>query len=387
MKLFLIFFVFSINFFRFFSQSNERVDSLFSGKLNQYRSFKTFLHGNISNNCKIHTIYVFDSQNENLYNLVNNIIHFQYNEVYPILVVGVISENRNSDFLIQSNYKSDIEQYGLEMGKFEDFESFISTELIPFIEKEYSASHQRWAIGHSNGGTFLLNQWLTKPELFSARILIDPNFMFANNNVSNAIKQLVSPEKYNQSLIYLSRAFYPQSSLEWSKQSNLGLTSLKKIFGKNKQFKFENFESEFNHYSVIPAACQNGLTFLFNQTFFNPDYFLDFTLKNCSSIDEKNTIALNYLVSMDFRGYHSLSYKSAQFIDQYYVDIHKNKLDVLTNFNLASKFENWKLYKSAFLLFENCLCYVNANKEKMEEGQNYKELIENKIKMIKSKLK
>lgn len=382
-------FCFLIISFSSYSQYSEQLDSLYSKKFETFRKYKTTIHGQITNHCLIHTIYVFDSQNDNIYGLVNQLIHFQYNEINPILVVGIISENRNSDFLKKSELKTDNEQYGSDMGKYEDFDLFVSTELIPTVEEKFPTSQQRWAIGHSNAGTFLINQWLKKPELFSARLLIDPNFIFLKNQISRDIEGITNPEKYNQSEIYICRAFYPQSPIEWSSESKKVISSIKKLFGKTNHFKFENFEKEFNHYSVFSAACQNGLSYIFSKTLFEPEYFLNYNLKNCTSIEEKNTFALNYLLSMEFRGYNDFSTESAKFIDKFYQSININSLDVLTNFKLASRFEKLKLNKSSLLLYENCSNFIKQNQKNMKqtEFENYNKIIDNKIAILKSKVK
>ena len=63
------------------------------------RKIKIQVHGNTSLDLPMHTVYVLDAQNENLFQLVNNLIYFQRDEIAPILVVGIVSVNRNKEFL------------------------------------------------------------------------------------------------------------------------------------------------------------------------------------------------------------------------------------------------------------------------------------------------
>jgi predicted alpha/beta superfamily hydrolase len=378
----------SFNWLYSFGQEEVKLDSIYSDSFESFRHFKTKIHGEKSVNCSFQTIYVFDAQNQNIFDYVNETIHFLYNEIKPILVVGVISDNRNSDFLIKSISTLDKERYGDDMGEFNKFDSFISEELVPFIEKKYSVSHERWAIGHSNGATFLLNQWLEKPQIFSARILLDPNFTFSNNDISKRIKNLQNYEQYNKSISYLCRAYYPNSPIEWSNESKIGYTALKKFYGKSSFFMFENFEENYNHYSVFSKGCHNGIKYLFDQTLFNPRYFINHILNDCESSIQKNTEVLNYMLSNEGRGYFRLANECAIIIDSNFKDIGDNYLDAIQNFNLASKFEKMKLNKSALSLYQSCSKFLEQNKNNMDkvEFEKYKNLIDSKISFLKEKL-
>lgn len=373
-----------------FSQPNFKIDSLYSKKLNEYRRIKFFFHGNPHDAIPAHTVYVLDAQDEHIFNVVNDLIHFQLNQVAPILVVGIVSEKRNHDFLMESSNENDMKLYGSDMGNFIAFNSFFTNELIPHVKNKFNVSSQQWVVGHSNGATFLLNQWINNPNLspslFSAKILIDPNFMFMNNEISRKLNE--SKESYsNKEIVYLSRAYYPQSPNEWKQASRIGYESLKKHQSKSNAFKFENFETKYNHYSVIPQACQNGFEFIFSQTIFNPNYYLNFLRDNCKDLALKNTEALNYMLSFYYRGNDFLAKKSASFIDSNFPNIGENNLDAQVNFQLAMKFEDLKYFKSSLTLYKNCLSFLEKNNLNMdmETYDRYKNLIQNKIANLTSK--
>lgn len=370
--------------FLFFSQSNYNVDSIFSKNLNEYRKIKLCFHGNPVDAIPAHTIYVLDAQNDHIFDVVNDIIHFQLNQAAPILVVGIVSEKRNYDFLMESSIENDLKLYRSDMGNFIAFNSFFTDELIPHVKNKFNVANQQWVVGHSNGATFLLNQWLKNPNLFpslfSAKILIDPNFMFMNNEISRKLNE--SKESYsNKEIVYLSRAYYPQSPNEWKQSSRIGYESLKKHHNNSNAFKFENFETKYNHYSVIPQACQNGFEFIFSQTIFNPNYYLNFLRDNCKDRALKNTEALNYMLSFYYRGNDFLAKKSASFIDSNIPNIGENNLDVQANFQLAMKFEDLKYFKSSLTLYKNCLSFLEKNNLNMdmETYDRYKNLIQSKI--------
>ena len=382
-----IFFGFSFLIFSIFGQTESITDSLFSKSLQQMRKIKIQAHGNISLDLPMHTVYVLDAQNENLFQIVNNIIHFQFNETALILVVGIESQNRNMDFLMKSEFKIDKEQYASDMGDFEEFNSFLKNELFPYIEGKYSLSNKRWAIGHSNGARFLLDQWIENPQLFSARLLIDPNFTYMENRISSDIVALGNSEQH-KTLSYFCNAIYPQDPENWKKASGIGLSSMQKLYGKSFNLKSENFEKEFNHYSVIPIACQNGLNYILSNTFENPAYMIEYISKNYKNEEVRNSEALKYFLSLDFRGFKDLAKKSAIIIDRDLTNIGFNSLDVRTNFDLGIRFEGLKMYNSALLLYKNCLAFLKNNAAGMEKEQleNYTNLIQTKIENLKSRV-
>jgi predicted alpha/beta superfamily hydrolase len=359
-------------------------DSLFSKSLQQSRKIKIQLHGILSNDMPMHTVYVLDAQNENLFQLVNNIIHFQFNETASVLVVGIESQNRNMDFLTKSEFKIDIEQYGSDMGDFEEFNSFLKNELFPFIEAKYPVSNKRWAVGHSNGARFLLDQWIEKPQLFSARLFIDPNFTYMENRISSDVLTLGNSEMH-KTLSYFCTAFYPQDPENWKNDSKIGISSLQKLFGKSSNWKSENFEKEFNHYSVIPIACQNGLNYILSNTFENPAYMIEYISKNYKNEEVRNSEALKYFLSLDLRGFKDLAKKSAIIIEGDLKNIGLNSLDVKTNFDLGIRFEGFKMYNSALSLYKNCMIFLKNNGVAMEKEQleNYTNLIQTKIENLK----
>jgi len=60
------------------------------------------------------------------------------------------------------------------------FLDFIKTELFPYIEKNYSVSHNRTIVGHSLGGSLVMNALTSKPEMFDNYLMIDGSLSFDN---------------------------------------------------------------------------------------------------------------------------------------------------------------------------------------------------------------
>ncbi len=113
---------------------------------------------------KYPVIYVLDGQVRNFvdlavaasaYDVLGDIRDFA---IPPHIVVAVQHEDR-----------------GLDMGRSADaFAKYLTTELAPFIEKEFRASPQRILIGHSLGGRYALMASCRMPGFFPAIVAVSP---------------------------------------------------------------------------------------------------------------------------------------------------------------------------------------------------------------------
>ena len=63
------------------------------------------------------------------------------------------------------------------------FLDFISTEVIPYVEKNYRTQPYRVFAGHSFGGLFAMHAFLTRPGLFNGVIAVSPTLTWDNRYV------------------------------------------------------------------------------------------------------------------------------------------------------------------------------------------------------------
>lgn len=68
----------------------------------------------------------------------------------------------------------------------EKFLSFVTDELIPYVDKNVGESSDRLLLGHSFGGLFGLYALFERPELFSGCIAISPSTWYGDNFLFNA---------------------------------------------------------------------------------------------------------------------------------------------------------------------------------------------------------
>lgn len=112
---------------------------------------------------------------------VSGLVKFLYEQgrIPRMLVVAVPNTNRNRDLSPPSESEMDV-RFVPERGGADNFLRFFSDELIPYVEKNYPTRPYRILVGHSLGGTFAVHALLTRPEVFNAYIVIDPNLLWNN---------------------------------------------------------------------------------------------------------------------------------------------------------------------------------------------------------------
>lgn len=128
-------------------------------------------------------IYVFDSQWRSRFDLVQSLMHYGcQNEdndggVLSYIVVGVTSpsspelkSDRGRDFL------PDTQTFENENGYYNsaNFRKYLKNEVIPYINSNYRSTGHSLGIGHSLGGSFVLDA-LCEDDMFDDCIALSPN--------------------------------------------------------------------------------------------------------------------------------------------------------------------------------------------------------------------
>ncbi|MFP3594919.1 alpha/beta hydrolase, partial [Chryseobacterium sp. SIMBA_038] len=67
-----------------------------------------------------------------------------------------------------------------DRGGSENFVKFMQEELKPFISKNYRTQDYSVLVGHSFGGLFAINVFLSHPDYFNAYVANDPSLWWDN---------------------------------------------------------------------------------------------------------------------------------------------------------------------------------------------------------------
>lgn len=215
---------------------------------------------------KFETIYVFDSQNRQYFDQVHATLNFVNNWQFPMIVVGIVSVERNKEMLPKNNDAKTSEMYGGYLGEADKFLTFLEKEVIAYIDKNYRTLPTRIGIGHSNSATFLSYCFLEKPELFDAYIAASPNFDYDNQQFVQRF------EMFDSSKITSAKFFYMCNADEkggWITARNkiIPIFEGKKLG--NVVFVNQDFSSTEDHNTVFPPAVFYGLKQYFNYQFFD----------------------------------------------------------------------------------------------------------------------
>lgn len=190
-------------------------------------------------------------------------------------VVHFMSSNRNRNHFMPETIVVAIENIDRErdftvtkiktkrpntMGGGRNFLSFLETELIPFIDKNYRTEPHRTLIGHSLGGLLTLNSYMDENSIFNSYISIDPSIWWDDEMMKNKVDAISMVTKSKK--LYIATANQGEANYKRNKKRHDALYALleKKSDGElNVELTY--FEKE-NHRSVPMIALYEGLKFL-----------------------------------------------------------------------------------------------------------------------------
>ena len=149
------------------------------------------------------------------------------------------------------------------------FLSFISDELVPYVESNYRTVPYRILIGHSFGGLFSVNALLTRPDLFDAHISISPSLWWDNKGLLPKAEQFMEAHKGHRGFYYMTMGNEGGAMLA-------GAWGLAGIFEEKGlpffKWHFELMEEE-THGSIPHRSTYDGLEMLYDgwsiDNFFN----------------------------------------------------------------------------------------------------------------------
>ncbi len=169
------------------------------------------------------------------------------------IVVAIKNVDRNRDFLPTHVEKAPTS------GGAEKFLTFITDELIPYIEDNYRTQPYRILVGHSFGGTFTTYTFLEKPGTFNSYISISPVLHWDEQllvtQAETALRSSYSNNKYFYMTLGDEPPYIPAIDM---------FTSLIEIKApENLEFTYVHMKEE-THGSIPHLSIYNGLEKLYD---------------------------------------------------------------------------------------------------------------------------
>lgn len=223
-----------------------------SRKLNATRELKIRLPKDYDANSdlKYPVIMVFDG--DYLFEPVVGQVAFQtyFDKMPEAIVVGLV---QNKDRFYDS-YNDEVTGLPIEFGA--RFYEFISTELMPYMDRNYKTSKFKVAVGHDLMSNFM-NAFLLKDDpLFKAYINLSPDFVGQMDvNVANRLKWLKEDIFYYMVTSDEDIAPLRSGILEADEK-------LKKVDNKGLKYYFDDFKGD-SHYTLVTGALSQALDKIF----------------------------------------------------------------------------------------------------------------------------
>lgn len=243
------------------SEIEHTIDSKVFGKK---RSVKVFLpnrynRDSISNYA---VTYVLDAQHQIFWDAAKGNIGYMVDNysVIPMIVVGVVSDNRGSEFDPSAT----------------KLQEHLKNEIFPLIEKNYRTDGFKTILGHSWGGAFVGNTIFSdKRDMFDAYIGISPSFGNKDNVIVKHADSLLKNNTKFGKYLYFSHGDVGRREIEFAGYVNSIDSLLKKYPNKTIAWQPRPIE-RVGHWQIVGPSICDGLISMSRNYFADQKVFEDF---------------------------------------------------------------------------------------------------------------
>ncbi len=379
MKKIVLFSVLSLFAFCAVAQNDETItigkkETLYSKVLNEKRKIWVYSPGITSQMAgpgkRYPVLYLLDGDAHfySTVGIIQQLSQANGNGVLPeMIVVAIENTNRLRDLVPSDDWK-----------KPNPFTDFLSSELIPYIDKNYNTAPYKLLAGHSLGGLTAIDILTKSPQLFNGYIAIDPSMWYNNEKfLNNSIAQLPKQNMNGKRLFIGTANTLPGGmTLSQLKKDNSAATQhIRSIFKLNDLLKSNTngllhahkyYEAE--RHNTVPLLCEyDGLRFIFDF------YHLDLSERDFAD----STGLLASKLKTHYAGVsEKMGYKNSApetFINYLAYDAlgkrHHNKAKALFELNIE-----W--YPNSSTVYDSYGNYYLAQKDTINAITNYKKALQ-----------
>ncbi len=360
----LIAFFLCLNLFSF-GQTPEGKKELFTIKSEVYkadRKIAIYLPPNYEDvkDEKLPLIFVFDGQWEQLFNYITSSVSYlsDIGVMRKYIIIGIYTEDRRKEFIPEPVTAELIKKFKAkgEFGYSNLLDKHIKEEVLPFIESKFKVENFRLAIGHSLGGTYIMNSFAQNQNLFNSFIAFSPNLEYDSGQIVKKINSLLLSKKSINSFVNIS-----VGDKDLTEQSfKIGIKQLDSIFKTTKvnglRSRFDYLKNE-THQSSPFKELPSALTEFANLTGKPSDEELLKMLKNNKSTFSKE-LKIKYKAISEFVGYNYIPTEREVNTMAYFSFNNKNNKE-------AIKVADWglELYPKALNIFDSKAEFLDAEKD------------------------
>ncbi len=150
---------------------------------------------------KYPVLFLLDGESQFLHTAVSADFLMKNGEIPDLIVVGIDSTIRIRDFT-----QTDWAEAWVGGGGAANFRKFLSSELIPMIEKNYRTDGFRILSGHSAGGQFALYCLTSEPDLFRAYMALSPSLDWDHNLPQRSLEASFEKTSSLSNFLYVARS-------------------------------------------------------------------------------------------------------------------------------------------------------------------------------------
>lgn len=240
-------------------------------ELNQEREILIYTPANYNEDLFVYydVIYVFDSQNRELFDFTHSSLSFiETNENKHFIVVGITSPAndsldyyRNNDMLPSPKNVDPKTFYNGYSGNADNFLNFVTKEVMLYIDSNYRTMSNKISVGHSLGASLILYSFITNPEIFDSYIAISPNLSYDKERLATELINKNYTDIKTPKFIYLSHADEGVNYWKaWKPAREKVYDFINESAEKEKvTFVIDSFP-ENNHWSTFAPSLTSGLT-------------------------------------------------------------------------------------------------------------------------------
>lgn len=197
--------------------------------------------------------------NEDFPHIANTIAALiESKQIPPVMLVGIENIQRRKDLTGPTEVAED-KKVAPVIGGAEKFRNFIKEELFPEINKQYRTTEMKGIIGESLAGLFIVETFLTNPDMFDYYIAMDPSMWWNNHYLVRTANNYLSKFPANEKRLW----FAGSKAKDISKYTN----DFSKILASENlstlKWKYSPEPKE-QHQTIYRATKEKALIWIFN---------------------------------------------------------------------------------------------------------------------------
>lgn len=207
--------------------------------------------------------YVLDAQGPQFFNMVTATLGYltSRHSIIPTIVVGIHSKNRYVEFTPFARAGANKRDAEFE-SKLPNLQEHFKAEVFPYIETNYRTKPFRALVGHSRGGSFVVQTLFDgHKDLFNAYLAISPTLQFDDYQTIDLADAALKANEVINKFLYISSG----SVTEQEKYFKGIVQKMDSVVGENPRGHLIYYRGYFegkDHFSTVPPVITEAMVLL-----------------------------------------------------------------------------------------------------------------------------